>query len=38
MLKLKLQYFYHLMRRGVSLEMTLTLEKFEAEGEGDDRG
>ena len=32
MLKLKLQYFGHLMRRADSLEKTLTL------GEGDDRG
>ena len=29
MLKLKLQYFGHLMRRVDSLEMTLTLEKIE---------
>ena len=33
MLKLKLQYFGHLMRRADSLEMTLMLG-----GEGDDRG
>ena len=29
MLKLKLQYFGHLMRRGDSLEKTLMLEKIE---------
>ena len=29
MLKLKLQYFGHLMRRANSLEKTLTLEKTE---------
>ena len=29
MLKLKLQYFGHLMRRADSLEKTLTLEKIE---------
>ena len=38
MLKLKLQYFGHLMRRTDSLERTLMLEKIEAGGEGDDRG
>ena len=38
MLKLKLQYFGHLMRRTDSLEKTLMLGKFEARGEGDDRG
>ena len=37
-LKLKLQYFGHLMRRTDSLERTLMLEKIEAGGEGDDRG
>ena len=37
MLKLKLQYFGHLMRRVDSLEKTLMLEGLEA-GEGDDRG
>ena len=37
MLKLKLQYFGHLMRRTDSLEKTLMLGKIEA-GEGDDRG
>ena len=36
MLKLKLQYFGHLMRRTDSLERTLMLGK--SEGEGDDRG
>ena len=38
MLKLKLQYFDHLMRKADSLEKTLMLGKIEAEGEGDDRG
>ena len=38
MLKLKFQYFGHLMRRTDSLEKTLMLEKIEAGGEGDDRG
>ena len=37
MLKLKLQYFGHLMRRADSLEKTLMLGKIEG-GEGDDRG
>ena len=37
MLKLKLQYFGHLMRRADSLEKTLMLGKIEAR-EGDDRG
>ena len=37
MLKLKLQYFGHLMQRADSLEKTLMLEKIEG-GEGDDRG
>ena len=36
MLKLKLQYFGHLMQRANSLEKTL--RKIEAEGEGDNRG
>jgi len=36
MLKLKLQYFGHLMRRADSLEKTLMLGKLKA-GEGDDR-
>ena len=34
MLKLKLQYFGHLMRRTDSLEKTLMLGKIEAGGEG----
>ena len=38
MLKLKLQYFAHLIRRADSLEKTLTLERLRAGGEGDDRG
>ena len=38
MLKLKLQYSGHLMRRTDSLEKTLMLGKIEARGEGDDRG
>ena len=38
MLKLKLQYFGHLMRRTDSLEKTLMLGKIEGRGEGDDRG
>ena len=38
MLKLKLQYFGHLMRRADSLEKTLMLEGLGAEGEGDNRG
>ena len=38
MLKLKLQYFGHLMRRTDSLEKILMLGKIEAGGEGDDRG
>ena len=37
-LKLKLQYFGHLMRREDSLEKTLKLGKIEDRGEGDDRG
>ena len=37
MLKLKLQYFGHLMRRGDSLEKTLMLGRIGAGGEGDDR-
>ena len=37
-LKLKLQYFGHLMGRADSFEKTLMLGKIEAEGEGDDRG
>ena len=38
MLKLKLQYSGHLMRRTNSLEKTLMLGKIEAGGEGVDRG
>ena len=38
LLKLKLQYFGHLMRRANSLENTLMLGKLKAGGEGDDRG
>ena len=37
MLRLKLQYFGHLMRRTDSLEKTLMLGKIEG-GEGDNRG
>ena len=37
-LKLKLQYFGHLMRRTDSLEKTLMLERLRATGEGGDRG
>ena len=37
MLKLKLQYFGHLMQRTDSLEKTLMLGKIEGGGEGDDR-
>ena len=35
MLKLKLQYFGHLMKRADSLEKTLMLGKLKAGGEGD---
>ena len=38
MLRLKLQYFGHLMRRVISLEKTLMLGKREGRGEGDNRG
>ena len=38
MLKLKLQYFGHLVRRVDSLEKTLMLGGIGAGGEGDDRG
>ena len=38
MLKLKLQYFGHLMQRTDSLEMTLMLGKIEGTEEGDNRG
>ena len=37
MLKLKLQYFGHLMQRTDSLEKTLCWERLKAGGEGDDR-
>ena len=37
-LKLKLQYFDHLMRRTDSLEKTLMTERLKAGGEGDNRG
>ena len=38
MLKLKLQYFGHLMRRASSMEKTLRLGKIDGRREGDDRG
>ena len=38
MLKLKLQYFGHLMRRADSSKKTLSWERLRAGGEGDDRG
>ena len=38
MLKLKLQYFGHLMRRADSFEKILMLGILKAGGEGDDRG
>ena len=38
MLKLKLQYFRHLIQRADSLEKTVLLGKIEAGGEGNDRG
>ena len=38
MLKLKFQYFGHLMERTDSLEKTLMLRKIKAGEEGDDRG
>ena len=38
MLKLKLQYFGHLMQRADSLEKTLTLERLKKRGEEDNRG
>ena len=37
-LKLKLQYFGHLMRRADSLEKTLMLGKMEGKREGHSRG
>ena len=36
-LKLKLQYFGHLMRRADSFEKTLCWKRLKAGGEGDDR-
>ena len=38
MLKLKLQYFGHLIRRAGSFEKTLMLGKIEGRRRGDDRG
>ena len=38
MLKMKLQYFGHLMRRADSLEKTLMLGKIEGRRRGDNRG
>ena len=38
MLKLKLQYFGHLMQRANSLEKTLVLKRLKAKGEGGSRG
>ena len=38
MLKVKLQYFDHLMRRADSFEKTVCWKRLKAEGEGDDRG
>ena len=38
MLRLKLQYFGHLMRRGILLEKTLMLGKIEGRRKGDNRG
>ena len=38
MLKLKLQYFGHLMRRADSFKKTLMLEGLKVGGEGEDRG
>ena len=38
MLKLKLQYFGHLIQRTDSLGKTLMLERLKERGEGDDRG
>ena len=38
MLKLKLQYFGHLMQRTDSLEKIMMLERLKAGREGDDRG
>ena len=38
MLKIKLQYFSHLMRRASSMEKTLMRERLRARGDRDDRG
>ena len=38
MLKLKVQYFDHLMQTDNSLEKTLMLERLRARGDGSDRG
>ena len=38
MLRLKLQYFGHLMQKADSLEKTLMLGKIEGKRRGDDRG
>ena len=38
MLRLKLQYFGHLMEKTDSLEKTLMLRRLMAGGEGEDRG
>ena len=38
MLKLKLQYFDHLMQKADPLEKTPMLGKIEGRGEGDNRG
>ena len=38
MMKLKLQYFGHLMRRIDSFEKIIMLGRLKAGGEGDDRG
>ena len=38
MLKLKVQYFGHLMQKADSLEKTMMWERLKAKGEGDDRG
>ena len=38
MLKLKFQYFGHLMQRTDSFEMTLILERLKVGGEGANRG
>ena len=37
-LKLKVQYFGHLIQRTDSLKKTLMLARLKAGGEGDDRG